>query len=168
MDSGLCSGTWVLDFNRFIVELRIPWDIFRIPQWKISQILESVFPYMGATKKFILKALKCIYLYFTTGYSTHIVGKWHLGFFRWPYTPLHRGFDSFYGMYLGAGDHYSHMRSGILDLHDNKSPVKNKDGVYSMNLFAEVWSNTRFLFIYLFILRLVYFTLPIFCRRDMK
>ena len=52
-------------------------------------------------------------------------------------------------MYLGAGDHYSHMRSGILDLHDNKSPVKNKDGVYSMNLFA-VWNNTRFLFIYLF------------------
>ena len=123
---------------------------------------------MGATKKYILKALKCIYLYFTTGYSTHIVGKWHLGFFSWPYTPLHRGFDSFYGMYLGAGDHYSHMRSGILDLHDNKSPVKNKDGVYSMNLFAEVWNNTRFLFIYLFILRLVYFTLLIFCRRDMK
>ena len=123
---------------------------------------------MGATKKYFLKALKCIYLYFTTGYSTHIVGKWHLGFFSWPYTPLHRGFDSFYGMYLGAGDHYSHMRSGILDLHDNKSPVKNKDGVYSMNLFAEVWNNTRFLFIYLFILRLVYFTLLIFCRRDMK
>lgn len=106
---------------------------------------------MGATKKYVLKALKCIYFYFITGYSTHIVGKWHLGYFSWPYTPLHRGFDSFYGMYLGAGDHYSHMRSGILDLHDNKSPVKNKDGVYSMNLFAEVWNNTRFLFIYLFI-----------------
>ena len=103
---------------------------------------------MGATKKYILKGLKCIYFYFTTGYSTHIVGKWHLGFFSWPYTPLHRGFDSFYGMYHGCGDHYKHKRSGILDLHDNKSPVKNKDGVYSMNLFAEVWNNTRFLFIY--------------------
>ena len=94
------------------------------------------------------KSFKMHLLLFTTGYSTHIVGKWHLGFFSWPYTPLHRGFDSFYGMYLGCGDHYKHKRSGILDLHDNKSPVKNKDGVYSMNLFAEVWNNTRFLFIY--------------------
>ena len=75
---------------------------------------------------------------FIPGYSTHIIGKWHLGFFRWPYTPLYRGFDSFYGFYGGAQDYYSHKREGILGLLDNKKPVRDKSGVYSATLFAEV------------------------------
>ena len=79
--------------------------------------------------------IPCCYL---TGYSTHIVGKWHLGFFKRPYTPLYRGFDSFYGFLLGSGDYYNHTKSGILDLHDNETPVKNKNGVYSTRLYAEV------------------------------
>ena len=105
---------------------------------------------LGATKNYISKALKCTHFYFTTGYSTHMIGKWHLGFCSWSYTPLYRGFDSFYGIYLGAGDHYTHETAGILDLHDNETPVENKDGVYSTYLYAEVWNNNRFLFILFF------------------
>lgn len=75
---------------------------------------------------------------FTSGYSTHIVGKWHLGFYEWPYTPTYRGFDSFYGFYLGAEDHFNHERYGIVDLRDNKEPVKDKEGVHSARLFAKV------------------------------
>ena len=79
-----------------------------------------------------------------------MIGKWHLGFCSWSYTPRYRGFDSFYGIYLGAGDHYTHETARILDLHDNETPVENKDGVYSTYLYAEVCNNNSFLFIIFF------------------
>jgi len=67
-----------------------------------------------------------------------MVGKWHLGFFKWPYTPTYRGFDSFYGLYTGHANHYTYVHRGFLDLRDNKKPVKTKRGVYSTRLFVKV------------------------------
>jgi len=41
-------------------------------------------------------------------YSTHIVGKWHLGHAIREYTPTFRGFDSHLGYWLGKQDYCDH------------------------------------------------------------
>jgi len=46
-----------------------------------------------------------------------IVGKWHLGHYEKKFLPLSRGFTSFYGMYNGAFDYFTHKRDGELDWH---------------------------------------------------
>jgi len=43
------------------------------------------------------------------GYTSHAVGKWHLGYFKKLYTPTYRGFKSFYGFWNGYQDYYTHM-----------------------------------------------------------
>ncbi|XP_066985391.1 arylsulfatase B-like [Macrobrachium rosenbergii] len=85
----------------------------------------------------------------SVGYETHAIGKWHLGFCSWDYTPLKRGFDTFYGFYTGASDHFTHKRATplkgekensmeFLDLRNNTEPDDTKSGHYSTHLFGSV------------------------------
>ena len=52
------------------------------------------------------------------GYTTHGVGKWHAGFYTYGHTPAMRGFDTFFGMYLGAQGYFTHRNSKNYDLRD--------------------------------------------------
>ena len=67
-----------------------------------------------------------------------MIGKWHLGFYNWASTPTYRGFDTFYGFYSGAEDHYTHVQDHYLDLRDNEEIVRDLNGTYSVNAFAKV------------------------------
>lgn len=42
------------------------------------------------------------------GYTTRIVGKWHLGSYKKEYTPTFRGFDSHLGYWTGHQDYFDH------------------------------------------------------------
>ncbi|MCA8995797.1 MAG: arylsulfatase, partial [Planctomycetaceae bacterium] len=55
------------------------------------------------------------------GYSTAIIGKWHLGHADMKYWPRQRGFDYQYGAMIGEVDYYTHSDAGVLDwFRDNK------------------------------------------------
>ncbi|MFZ0826620.1 MAG: arylsulfatase [Verrucomicrobiia bacterium] len=56
------------------------------------------------------------------GYTTAIIGKWHLGHADMKYWPKQRGFDYQYGAMIGELDYYTHSDAGVLDwFRDNKS-----------------------------------------------
>lgn len=58
------------------------------------------------------------------GYTTAIIGKWHLGHADIKYWPRQRGFDYQYGAMIGELDYFTHSDAGVLDWFRNNKPVK--------------------------------------------
>ena len=69
------------------------------------------------------------------GYTTAIMGKWHLGHFNPAYLPTSRGFDVQYGQYNGAIDYFTHQREGGHDWHRQDKP--SYDEGYSTQLLTQ-------------------------------
>src|SRR5467141_931142 len=56
------------------------------------------------------------------GYSSTLVGKWHLGVLP-KFGPLRSGYDHFFGFRGGAVDYFSHTAGGRDDLWDDDVPL---------------------------------------------
>lgn len=78
------------------------------------------------------------------GFSTALIGKWHLGFYQEQYTPFKRGFDYHYG-YLGPEiGYYDHSLALIpsnltqgYDLRENNVVTHDADGKYITDVFTD-------------------------------
>jgi len=60
------------------------------------------------------------------GYTTAMVGKWHLGHADRKYWPQNRGFDHFYGNLVGEVDYFTKDRGGIIDWQRNGTFLKEE------------------------------------------
>ncbi|HQS54810.1 MAG TPA: arylsulfatase [Sediminibacterium sp.] len=69
------------------------------------------------------------------GYSTAILGKWHLGESDKVYQPNARGFDHQYGHFFGNIDYFKHARNEVPDWYRNGVAL-NEEG-YSTHLIAK-------------------------------
>ena len=58
-----------------------------------------------------------------TGYSTWLLGKWHLGHSHSDELPQNRGFDYFYGNTGGELNYYTHLLNGTRDWQRNGEVV---------------------------------------------
>ena len=60
----------------------------------------------------------------SAGYSTVLVGKWHVGYLPY-FGPLKCGYDEFYGNMSGAVDHFTHKdMTESLDFFEGEVPVE--------------------------------------------
>lgn len=65
----------------------------------------------------------------TAGYKTHMVGKWHEGYFQPKYLPINRGFDTSSGFLNGGEDHMTQKRACAVDFWKNDD-VDPRNGTY--------------------------------------
>ena len=78
------------------------------------------------------------------GYRAHMVGKWHVGHSHWNMTPTFRGFQSFFGFYIGGEDYFTHVNGEGYDLRFDQqeycgrgcSQLADERGNYSTTVFT--------------------------------
>ncbi|MCA9202650.1 MAG: arylsulfatase, partial [Planctomycetales bacterium] len=94
-----------------------------------TAVIPSAHTYGLATDEWLLpQALKQV------GYTTAIVGKWHLGHADRKFWPRQRGFDYQYGPLIGEIDYFTHRQHGVLDWYRNNERL-DEEG-YSTHLIG--------------------------------
>jgi arylsulfatase A-like enzyme len=69
------------------------------------------------------------------GYTTSLVGKWHIGHADQAFWPMQRGFDSFYGALVGEIDYFTHAAHGITDWYRGNEQLQEEG--YATTLFGD-------------------------------
>ena len=69
------------------------------------------------------------------GYSTAIIGKWHIGHGDREFWPRQRGFDYQYGPLIGEIDYFTHKAEGITDWYRDNDRVEEPG--YSTTLLGD-------------------------------
>lgn len=109
--AALMTGRYPMRYGMQVGVIR-PWDQRGLP----------------LTERLLPQALR------EAGYTTAIVGKWHLGNFERACLPTARGFDHQYGHYCGAIDYFTHERDGGFDWHRDDRVCRDEG--YSTHLIA--------------------------------
>ncbi|KAB0799282.1 hypothetical protein PPYR_07162 [Photinus pyralis] len=76
------------------------------------------------------------------GYTTSLVGKWHLGFSYWYNTPIYRGFDTHFGYWTGHIDYFNHTSDGGFAMRRNRHVAWETQNNYATQLFTQVSQET--------------------------
>lgn len=89
--------------------------IFEKTELSAEKLRTTGIPHEHPTVSSIIKA---------AGYSTALVGKWHLGYLPY-FSPLKSGFDEYFGNMSGAVDHFTHHdMTNHPDLFEGEVPVE--------------------------------------------
>lgn len=72
------------------------------------------------------------------GYSTHLAGKWHLGYCQEACLPTNRGFDTFTGLWTGMGKQFIHTSStGGYDFRANEDLDYSSNGTHTTDVIRD-------------------------------
>lgn len=79
------------------------------------------------------------------GYSTYLVGKWHLGYSKWNDTPQFRGFDHHFGFYNSYTSYYDYLTTWKFgdreytgfDLRNDGKSAHEESGKYATDVFTD-------------------------------
>ncbi len=86
-----------------------------------TAVIPSVSAYGLAEDEYLLsQALK------DAGYTTAIIGKWHLGHADKKFWPRQRGFDYQYGALIGELDYFTHKEHGVTDWYRDNQRVEEE------------------------------------------